>query len=173
MQARRWSRHMAIWGTLDLITQQLASNPRFDAALAYLAEALEPGSKVHQRILGIAEGVTERVELADGVFALEQVYTGKPAGEGRFEAHDLHVDLQAVLSGEEAMEVTARADLAVTEDLLAARDLVFFADSTAVSRWLVKPGEVAVFFPGDAHKPSLSAGPTPVLAHKTVVKVRL
>ena len=164
---------MAIWGTLDLIAQQLARNPRFDVALAYLAEALQPGSPVHQRILGIAEGATERVDLAEGVFALEQVYTGKPAGEGRFEAHDLHVDLQAVLTGEEAMEVTARAGLTVTEDLLAAKDVVFFPDAGAVSRWLVKPGEIAVFFPGDAHKPSLAAGAKPVVAHKTVVKVRL
>ena len=49
MQAPRWSRPMAIWGTLDLISQQLASNPRFDAALAYLAEALKPG--VEYRLL--------------------------------------------------------------------------------------------------------------------------
>ncbi|WP_221031898.1 YhcH/YjgK/YiaL family protein [Actomonas aquatica] len=164
---------MAIWGTLDLISQQLASNERFEAALAYLREALAPGSAVHGRIMAIAEGVTERVDLADGVFALEQVYTGKPAGEGRFEAHDQYVDLQAVLSGEEAMEVTARAGLAVTEDLLADKDVVFLADRAAVSRWVVAPGEIAVFFPGDAHKPSLAAGAAPVLAHKTVVKVRL
>lgn len=164
---------MAIWGTLDLVEQQLASNERFACALAYLREALDPSSAVHARILAIAEGVTERVDLGEGVFALEQVYTGKPAGEGRFEAHDQYVDLQAVLSGEEAMEVTARAGLAVTEDLLADKDLVFLGERAPVSRWFVAPGEIAVFFPGDAHKPSLAAGTTPVLAHKTVVKVRL
>ncbi len=164
---------MAIWGTLDLIEQQLASNERFAAAMAYLREALNPQSAVHARIMGIAEGVTERVDLAAGVFALEQVYTGKLPGFGRFEAHDQYVDLQAVLAGEEAMEVTARAGLDVTEDLLADKDLVFLADRTPVSRWIVAPGEVAVFFPGDAHKPSLAAGTVPVLAHKTVVKVRL
>ncbi len=164
---------MAIWGTLDLIEQQLASNERFAIALAYLREALDPQSAVHARIRGIAEGVTERVELGDGVFALEQVYRGKRPGEGRFEAHDRFVDLQAVLSGEEAMEVTARTGLAVTEDLLADKDVVFLGDRPQVSRWMVAPGEVAVFFPGDAHKPSLAAGAEPVVAHKTVVKVRL
>lgn len=164
---------MAIWGTLDLVEQQLASNARFAVALAYLREALNPSSSAHARILAIPEGVTERVDLAEGVFALEQVYTGKAAGEGRFEAHDQYVDLQAVLSGEEAMEVTARAGLPITEDGLAERDVIFLGERPCVSRWIVAPGEIAVFFPGDAHKPSLAAGPVGVLAHKTVVKVRL
>ena len=53
---------MAIWGTLDLIEQQLASNERFAIALAYLREALDPQSAVHARIRGIAEGVTDILE---------------------------------------------------------------------------------------------------------------
>ncbi len=143
------------------------------APIGYLREALDPQSVVQARILAIADGVTERVELGEGVFALEQAYLGKLPGVGRFEAHDQYVDLQAVVAGEEAMEVTARVGLEITEDRLAENDVVFFADRVPVSRWVVAPGEVAVFFPGDAHKPSLAAGAVPVLAHKTVVKVRL
>lgn len=163
---------MAVWGTLDMIEQQLAVTPRFRVALDYLRTALAPGSPEHTRILAVPEGETRRVELAEGVFALEQVYVAKPRDQGRFEAHDRHVDLQAVVVGEEVMEVALRSGLTPTEDLLAERDLVFLEEAATRSDWRVKAGEIAVFFPADAHKPSLAAG-APSRVVKTVVKVRL
>lgn len=163
---------MALWGTLEMIAQQLAPSDRFDTALAYLRAAFDRDSAVQARILAVPVGETRRVDLADGVFALEQVYWSKPREEGRFEAHAQHVDLQAVIRGEEIMEVTTTQGLKVTEDALAARDVAFFANGPAASVWHVRSGEVAVFFPADAHKPSLAVA-APVVMHKTVVKVRL
>ena len=163
---------MALWGTLEIIAQQLAPSTRFEIALAYLREAFDPSSAVYARIMAVPEGETHRVELAEGVFALEQVYLSRPSAEGRLEAHERHVDLQAIVAGHETMEVTTAEGLTVTEDALATRDVRFFEDSTEVSQWNMRTGEVAVFFPADVHKPSLLTE-APMVVHKTVVKVAL
>ena len=74
---------MAIFGPSATVNNQLASDARFAAALAYVAEALRAGSEVRQRIGRIAAGVTERVELTGGAFALEQAYVPKARPETR------------------------------------------------------------------------------------------
>lgn len=163
---------MALWGTPEIIAQQLAHTPRFESAIAYLRAAFDPNSAIHARILAVPAGETRRVELSDGVFALEQVYQSKPKAEGRLEAHERHVDLQAIVAGEELIEVTSADGLVVTEEAFKDRDVCFFADATDVSVWRMRAGEVAVFFPADVHKPSLQIS-GPALVHKTVVKVAL
>jgi biofilm protein TabA len=163
---------MALWGTLRTVQQQLACTPRFEIALAYLAEAFDPNSAVHARILAVPEGETQRVELGEGIFVLEQAYLSKPRAEGRFEAHARHVDLQGIIAGNELMEITTSTGLTVTEDALATRDVCFFADTGEASVWRMRPGEVAVFFPEDVHMPSLAID-EPTLMYKTVVKVAL
>jgi biofilm protein TabA len=163
---------MALWGTPEIIAQQLALTPRFEIANAYLKQAFDTTSAVHARILAVPEGETQRVELGEGVFALEQVYQSKPREEGRLEAHERHVDLQAIVAGEELIEVTTADGLVVTEDALQDRDVCFFADAADVSVWRMRTGEVAVFFPADVHKPSLQIS-GPAVVHKTVVKVEL
>ena len=163
---------MALWGTPAIVEQQLARTPRFEIALAYLKEAFDPASSVHARIMAVPEGETHRHELGEGVFVLEQVYQTKPRADGRLEAHERHVDLQAIVSGNELIEVTTAEGLTVTEDALADRDVCFFADSDDVSLWRMRAGEAAVFFPADVHKPSLSIAGA-ALVHKAVVKVAL
>ncbi|MCF3652241.1 YhcH/YjgK/YiaL family protein [Synoicihabitans lomoniglobus] len=164
---------MALWGSLETIEQQLVATPRFAVALNYLREAFDPDSAVHARISGLPVGETQQVELGDGVFAMEQVYESKPREAGRFEAHRDHIDLQAIVAGDEIIEVTTAAELAVTEDAIATRDVRFFADGGPVSSWRMRAGEIAVFFPVDVHKPSLAIDGRPTVVRKTVVKVRL
>jgi len=163
---------MAIWGTIDMVERQLRGGDRWAGVFAYLRAAARSGSEVHQRILALAPGVTERVELERGAFALEQAYTVKPPAAGRLEAHERYVDLQLLVAGLEGMEVTTVAGLTVTEDAIGERDVRFFADASPVSCWCVRPGEVAVFYPADAHKPSLEPAPGDSrVNYKTVVKV--
>lgn len=162
--------YMAIWGTVSALRKQLIKTPRFAVALDYLAKAVEPGSEEYERITQVPEGETRRVELGEGVFALEQSYVGKPVAQGRWEAHDQHIDLQAIVVGPERMDVCPRAQLTVEEDRLETNDVCFLHDSGAHSEWVVQSGEVAVFFQCDAHRPSLVAG-EPKLIHKTCVKV--
>lgn len=161
---------MALLGSLDTVRHQLAGTAHFAAAYAYLEQALATGSAVQARIRAVPVGETRRVDLGDGAFALEQAYWTRPREEGRFEAHAALVDLQAIVSGEELMEVTDAGRLVERENLIAERDVRFFADFPGASRWRVASGEIAVFFPIDAHMPSLAVA-APQIVYKTVVKV--
>jgi biofilm protein TabA len=162
---------MALFGSLATVRTQLVDRPAFRTALAYVEEILRPGSPAHARLQAVATGDTVRVELGDGIFALEQAYVAKPRAEGRWEAHHVYIDVQVVVSGDELMEVTEVSRLSVAEDFTPAKDLLFFGDYAEGSVLRVRAGEVAVFYPIDAHKPSLAAGVPAALVRKTVVKV--
>jgi biofilm protein TabA len=162
---------MAIFGTLDTLRAQLARPEQFAAMLVYIAEVLRPDSAAHARLGRIAPGTTERVELAGGAFALEQVYSTKPRAEGRWESHRAYIDVQVVVAGEEFMELADVAHLAVAEDLRPAKDVIFYQPFDGGSVLRVRAGEAAVFFPSDAHLPSLSTGAAATLVRKTVIKV--
>jgi biofilm protein TabA len=162
---------MAIFGTLDTLRTQLARPEHFAATLAYVAEVLQPDSAAHARLGRIAPGVTERVELAGGAFALEQVYLTKPRAEGRWESHCAYIDVQVIVAGEELMEVADMAYLAVAENLRPAKDVIFYRPFDGGSVLRVRAGEAAVFFPPDAHLPSLRTGAAATLVRKTVIKV--
>ena len=161
---------MAVFGSFPTVHRQLRPDPRFSAAFAYVADALQPGSAAAARIGGLAVGVTERIELTGGAFALEQVYLPKARAEGFFESHRKFIDVQVVVVGEELMEVAEITRLMVATDYNPERDLLKYADVADASVLRMQTGEVAVFFPEDGHMPSLQwRGPG--LVRKTVVKV--
>jgi YhcH/YjgK/YiaL family protein len=54
----------------------------------------------------------------------------------------------------------------------AATDVVFYAEPPFASSLLMRPGDLAVFHPGDGHKPGCMAGGRHEVK-KVVVKVRL
>ncbi len=161
---------MAVFGSFPTVHRQLRPDPRFSAAFAYVADALQPGSAAADRIGNLAVGVTERIELTGGAFALEQVYLPKARAEGFFESHRKFIDVQVVVVGEELMEVAEINRLMVATDYNPERDLLKYADVADASVLRMQAGEVAVFFPEDGHMPSLQwRGPG--LVRKTVVKV--
>ena len=161
---------MALFGSPDTIRAQLAGSPPFERALAYVEDILRPGSEAHARLMAVATGETGRVELGDGVFALEQASIAKPRAEGKWEAHKVYIDVQVIVSGDELMEVTDVARLTVAEDHTPAKDILFFEQNRDGSVLRMRAGEIAVFYPVDAHKPSLAAGEPAALVRKTVVK---
>ncbi|HTJ77909.1 MAG TPA: YhcH/YjgK/YiaL family protein [Rariglobus sp.] len=161
---------MALFGSLETLHAQLATTPAFQRAFAYIEECLSPGTAGFQRLHAVEPGQTERVELGGGVFALEQAYNTKPRAEGKWESHLAYIDVQAIILGDELMEVTDVKRLQVAEDFTPGKDLLFYQTFAEGSVLRMKTGEAAVFFPVDAHKPSLAVG-TPALVRKTVVKV--
>ncbi len=161
---------MALFGSPETLRAQLATTPSFERAFAYVEECLRPGSAANQRLQAVKAGDTERVELGGGVFALEQAYDSKPRAAGRWESHYAYIDVQLIVTGEELMEVTDVKRLEIAEDFTPAKDLLFYQPFDDGSVLRMKAGEAAVFFPVDAHKPSLAVG-SPSLVRKTVVKV--
>jgi biofilm protein TabA len=161
---------MAIFGPFSTVKNQIATDPRFSAALAYVAEALRSGSVAHGRIARVEAGTTGRIELAGRAFALEQAYRAKPRPEGFFESHRSYIDVQVIVEGEELMEVEDMARLAIATAYNPERDLIKYADTAVASVLRMRAGDVAVFFPEDGHMPSLHWRSTG-LVRKTVVKV--
>lgn len=162
--------YMAQFGPFaTLRTQQIA--PQFAAAFAYVEEALRPGTAVHARIMSLAVGTSEKVELSGGAFAIEQAYLAKARPDGFFESHRKLIDVQVIVAGEEAMEVDDIARLTVSMDYDAERDLLKYADTAKASRLAMRVGDAALFFPADGHMPSLRLGAAEQLVRKTVVKV--
>lgn len=161
---------MAIFGPLTAVRAQLAHDPRFTAAFDYVATAMQAGSVERERIGRIAVGTTERIELAGGAFAMEQVYQPKARPDGFFESHRKYIDVQVIVEGEELMEVEDVSRLVVSDPYNPERDLIKYADTATASVLRMRAGDVAVYFPADGHMPSLRwRGQGPV--RKTVVKV--
>ncbi|HVH11435.1 MAG TPA: YhcH/YjgK/YiaL family protein [Longimicrobium sp.] len=108
----------------------------------------------------------------DDVFALVSSYDTGPSTEKRFETHARHVDLQYVAAGHERILHTPAATLTVETPYDEAADITFYAEPPFASSLLMRPGDLAVFFPGDAHKPGCMAGGRHAV-RKVVVKVRI
>jgi biofilm protein TabA len=161
---------MALFGSLSTVRAQVVPSTAFEIAFDYVARCLSAGSPEAARIAAVPPGATERVELGEGVFALEQAYVSKPSAEGRWEGHEQFIDVQVVVTGRELMKVVEASGLTVAEDHRPGRDLLFFAPAEGGSTLRVGAGGVAVFFPADAHMPSLADGQSAPV-RKTVVKV--
>ncbi|HYR09754.1 MAG TPA: YhcH/YjgK/YiaL family protein, partial [Longimicrobium sp.] len=108
----------------------------------------------------------------DDVFALVQTYETVPGTEKRLETHVRHVDLQYVADGHERILHAPAAALTVETPYDEAADIAFYADPPFASSLLMRPGDLAVFHPDDAHKPGCMAGARHTV-RKVVVKVRI
>ena len=108
----------------------------------------------------------------DDVFALVSTYETGPSTEKRFETHLRHVDLQLVASGHERILHAPAAALAVETPYDEAADVAFYAEPPFASSLLMRPGDLAIFHPADAHKPGCMAGGRHTV-RKVVVKVRI
>lgn len=106
------------------------------------------------------------------VFALVSSYDTGPSTEKRFESHRAHLDVQYVAGGSERVLHAPTRFLTPAEPYDEALDLVFYEEPPFASSLLLRPGDFAVFHPGDAHKPGCMAGGRHRVK-KVVVKVRV
>jgi YhcH/YjgK/YiaL family protein len=107
------------------------------------------------------------------LFALVQDYEPEPKADRRPEAHRNYIDIQYIVSGRERIGYAPLTDdLAPSEDLLAEKDVAFYAALPEETDLLLSAGAFAVFFPWDVHRPCCAAEPG-TLVRKVVVKVRM
>ncbi|OXM84031.1 YhcH/YjgK/YiaL family protein [Paenibacillus rigui] len=122
--------------------------------------------------MGLAEKAAGKYEI-DGelMFALVQELETEPAAKRRPESHEKYADIQLLVSGEEAIGVAKySAELPVQEDMLGTRDIVFYERADNEFNLLLRPGQFAVFYPSDVHRPCCNVnGPSAV--KKIVVKI--
>jgi len=163
---------MAVFGSYGDLSELFRELPLFAEAFEYLRHCFTKGTAEHVRMLAMAEGGTYRQELRDGVYAMESAYRTRTRGDCFFESHRRYIDVQTLVEGEEAVEVTGIDRLRVTVDYVPDKDLVKYSDSDFASRLRLVPGDLAILFPPDGHMPCLRlAESSPVLVRKTVVKI--
>lgn len=99
--------------------------------------------------------------------------TTKAFSETKPEVHRQYIDVQFLWKGREKIGVANdTGNNPIAEDLLAQRDLLFYTGMENESTLVMLPGNFAVFFPSDAHRPACQFdGPEAI--RKVVIKVRL
>lgn len=103
----------------------------------------------------------------DLVYAMVSKSVGREKNKAKLEAHEQYIDIQVVLGGIDNMGWKSKS-LCVKPvgEYNGERDVQFFMDEP--DSWLqVRNGMFVIFFPEDAHLPSISSE----LIHKIIVKV--
>lgn len=105
---------------------------------------------------------------ADGVTVKSEAPVMVVREKARLESHRRYIDIHVPLSGVETIGWAPVSSLVnVTEPYDESRDIAFYGDS-AQSMLHLRPGQIAVFYPEDAHAPNIGIG-----AHrKLCVKIR-
>lgn len=99
--------------------------------------------------------------------------TTKEFSQTKPEVHRQHLDVQFLYRGEEAIGVAAdTGGNIIAEDLLAERDLLFYQGMENESTLTMLPGNFAIFFPNDVHRPACQLN-GPCQIRKVVIKVRV
>ena len=130
---------MALLGSLATLRAQTARMQIFSAAFAYLDEVFRPGSAAAVRLRSAVVGANQRIDLAGGAFALEQVYLAKARADGFFESHRKYIDVQVVVMGEETLELAEISRLPVKQAYDAERDVIIYGNYTTASLLRVGP----------------------------------
>lgn len=143
---------------LDQADKYLSLNPHFSKALKFLRRGdlaeLEPGR--------------HDIDGKD-IYAVIVKGNGRPKDQAKLEAHRRYIDIQFIVSGCDEMGWQSTALCKKVEQKFDPdSDAEIFNDPVAT--WLtVGAGELAVFFPHDAHAPAAGSAEF----HKVVVKVAL
>ena len=134
------------------------AHPLFEKAFGFIDEYLknpvEPG---------------EYPICGDDLFA--RVMTYDTRADGAFEVHNKYIDIQFIAEGAERVCYGRRGDFAETQ-YDEAGDFMFLEGNTQKLEFVLYKGEFAVFFPEDAHKPSLDVDTTKQVT-KVVLKVHV
>lgn len=132
-------------------------NPLFAKVFAYLDEV---------DLASMAEGKYE----IDGERVFVMIVDNKPLkskADAALEVHDKYIDIQVVIKGEEGFGWKSRAECTSSRgEMDTVKDILFFDDKPQTYVY-IKSGEIAIFFPEDAHAPLVGEG----IVKKAIVKV--
>ena len=106
----------------------------------------------------------------DKLYANIQEYETKL--DAKYESHRKYIDIQYMIRGEEQVGVTDIKNCIICVEYDSEKDLEFFDCTEPEHYETLYEGEFLVFFPQDAHKPSISTKKTQIVK-KVVVKVAI
>lgn len=106
----------------------------------------------------------------NNVYASIQTYETKE--DANYEAHRKYIDIQYMINGSEKIGVTDLENCTTCIEYDSNRDLEFFTITCEEEYLALLKGQFMVFFPTDAHKPSILLN-NKDLVKKVVVKVAI
>lgn len=151
-----------------MIFTSLANASANDITDGRLAKALAFLSR--DDLAGLAPG---RHDIdGDEVFANVQELTTVPADEKGYEAHRRYADVHYVISGTELIGIAPVGECSAAGEFSEADDFGLYAPGDRESWVTLRPGELVVTPPCDAHKPGCCPpGSDPAPLKKICVKV--
>ena len=105
---------------------------------------------------------------SDAVWANVQEYETKD--DANFEAHRKYIDIQYMIKGEELVGVIDLVNCKTCIEYDNEKDLEFFETKAKFQYQELREGDFLIFYPHDAHKPSIAFG-AKSMVKKVVVKV--
>jgi YhcH/YjgK/YiaL family protein len=122
---------------------------------------------------------TDLKNLAVGRYELEgkdlyiniSEYNTKNEEDAKCEAHLKYVDIQYLISGEEKMGIAPLSDTKEATPYNEEKD-IYFMKPNSEKYYLANPTNFFIFFPGDAHRPSVKVKEN-VPVKKAVVKLKI
>jgi YhcH/YjgK/YiaL family protein len=156
---------MALFGTLDVLAAQAPAHELLKEGIYFLQTV-----NMKELFNSVTPGNNKKIEIkGKQLFAIFQTYDSKPLDALKFEGHKKYIDIQFVYSGEEMIgiaglqQVSERAEYNVEKD-------IHFSKVSRFSKWLLLPGDAAIFFPEDMHAPGMAVE-QPGAVQKVVIKI--
>lgn len=143
--------------TLDNLNNYVDTCPLFKDVVAFLAE---------NDLNTLPEGKTMIDD--DDLFVNIQTANGKTSEEAVLETHNVMIDIQIPLDGDETYGYTPLCRLPEVE-YNAQKDITKYPGLAAESYVTCKPGMFAIFYPQDGHAPCISDKKT---IKKAIFKVK-
>lgn len=107
----------------------------------------------------------------DNIFVIVQSYDAKPESEGKLEAHRKYADIQFIIEGEEKIGYANIEKTSPVVDYDDEKDIIFLdGDFDFI---LVQKNDFMVFFPQDAHMPSIVSNGGRKYVKKAVIKIKV
>jgi len=138
--------------------QYTANKALWDKAFAYLKNT---------NLQTLANG---RVAIdGDNVYAIVSEAPTKDYDKTAFESHQNYIDLQYVITGEENMGKAPLASVKIDKPYNERNDISYYTGEGKI--YTVPQNSFLIFFPSDAHRPSITPGGNKVVK-KVVIKIR-
>lgn len=116
---------------------------------------------------------TGTYEITEKAYVIISEYNTKLPQDGRYEAHRNVIDIQYPVKGRETARWAPCKGLRAVTAYNPEKDVTFYADPDNDLAAVLGEGIFAIFFPGDAHKPSLASGGGREFVKKLTVKVKI
>lgn len=134
----------------------------FEKAFAFIKKAVEENLPVGKYEL---EG--------KDLYASVQEYNSKEEDAARYEGHRKYIDIQYIVSGEEAVEVLDIAKCLPITDYNEEKDVLFFQPTGKAWKGVWTAEEYGIFYPNDIHRPGMCVDGVSAPVRKVLVKIKL